>query len=112
MMLKRFLYISIAALSLSSCSKNLDIPPADQISNEQYWKTASDLNAYVLQFYTSFPTFRNQSGFHGNIGMDAYMGSDHQIQNIPVSQMNGTRTATASGGRWNWASIRAVNIFL
>ncbi|ANE51410.1 hypothetical protein SY85_13755 [Flavisolibacter tropicus] len=103
--------MGIAALSLSSCSKNLDIPPVDQISNDQYWKTGSDLNSYVLQFYTAFPTFRNQSGFHGNIGMDAYNGSDHQIQNIPVTQMNGTRTATASGGRWNWASIRAVNIF-
>ena len=110
-MLKRILYISTAAIVLSSCSKNLDVPPVDQISNEQYWKTASDLNSYVVQFYTSFPTFRNQSGYHGLIGADAYSGSDQQIQNVPVAQMNGTRTPVASGGRWNWASIRAVNIF-
>ena len=110
-MLKRFFYISLAAVTFASCSKNLDVPPADQISNDQYWKTASDLNAYVLQFYSAFPTFKNQSGYHGNIGMDAYSGSDQQIQNIPVTQMNGTRTPVASGGRWNWASIRAVNIF-
>src|SRR5262245_7153550 len=110
--MKRFFYISVAAIFLASCSKNLDVPPVDQISNDQYWKTSSDLNAYVVQFYTAFPTFRNQSGFHGNIGMDAYSGSDHQIQNIPVTRMSGTRTAVASGGSWNWASIRAVNIFL
>src|SRR5688572_4204274 len=109
--MKRLIYLGIVALSLSACTKMLDVPPVDQISNDQYWKTASDLNAYVLQFYTSFPTFRNQSGYHGNIGMDAYAGSDHQIQNTPVSQLNGTRTATSSGGRWNWAGIRAVNIF-
>ena len=109
--MKQLLFVGIIALFLGACSKNLDVPPADQISNGQYWKTSSDLNSYVLQFYTAFPTFKNQSGYHGNIGMDAYLGSDHQIQNIPVTQMNGTRTATTSGGRWNWASIRAVNIF-
>jgi len=109
--MKRLLFISIAASLLVACNKNLDIPPVDQISNDQYWKTSSDLNAYVLQFYTAFPTFKNQPGFHGNIGMDAYAGSDHQIQNIPVTRMNGTRTAVASGGGWNWSSIRAVNIF-
>jgi len=109
--MKRLIYLGIAALGLSACTKMLDVPPVDQISNDQYWKTASDLDAYVLQFYTTFPTFRNQSGYHGTIGQDAYSGSDHQIQNIPVALMNGTRTATASGGRWNWASIRAVNIF-
>ena len=94
--MKRLIYLFIAALSLSACTKMLDVPPVDQISNDQYWKTASDLDAYVLQFYTTFPTFRNQSGYHGTIGQDAYAGSDHQIQNIPVALMNGTRTATAS----------------
>jgi hypothetical protein len=111
-MFKHFLYISTAALLFASCSKNLDVPPADKISNNQYWKTANDLNTYVLQFYTSFPTFRNQGGYHGNIGSDAYAGSDHQILNTVNNQMNGTRTISASGGGWNWANIRAVNIFL
>ena len=106
-MIKKLFLIGTVAASLASCSKVLDVPPADQISNDQYWKTPADLNAYVLQFYTSFPTFKNQSGFHGNIGMDAYAGSDEQIQNVPVAQMNGTRTATTSGGRWTWNSIKS-----
>jgi len=92
--MKRIIILSFAVLGLASCKKVLDVPPADQISNDQYWKTSSDLNTYVLQFYTNFPTFKNLSGYQGNIAIDAYSGSDHQILNTPNTQLNGTRTAT------------------
>ena len=60
--MKIYIYI-VVAVSLVSCSKNLDQPPQDQISNSQYWKTAQHLETYTLQFYTVFPHFRNLSEY-------------------------------------------------
>lgn len=110
--MKKLLYIILPLLILTSCSDLLDVPPADRISTEQYWKTPNDLENYTLQFYANFPTFRTISGHYlGNIGIDAFQGSDHQISVSPTTVLNGTRTATISGGNWNWSAIRSVNIF-
>lgn len=110
-MKKIILFIGLVSL-LISCSDYLDREPLDQISTDQYWKTANDLQNYTLQYYANFPTFRNiSSGYTGNIGWDAYRGSDHQIIQTPATQMNGTRTIVQSGGSWVWTNIRSINIF-
>ncbi len=110
--MKKLLYIIIVFIALVSCNKNLDVPPPDQISNSQYWKTKTDLENYTVQFYAVFPTFRTVGTIYtGMMGRDALLGSDHQIYITPVLQLNGTRTATVSGGNWDWGNIRAVNIF-
>jgi hypothetical protein len=105
--------IAIALIGLfTSCKKYLDLPPADQISSDQYWKTANDLENYMLQFYPNFPNFINGNGFTGIYGNDGYRGSDQQIFNVTVaSQLNGSRSVVQSGGNWNWSNIRSVNIF-
>lgn len=108
--IKNILCVLILAM-MSSC-EILDQPPLDKISNESYWKTATDLENYSLQFYPNFPNFRNSSGYLGNIGADGFQGSDHQINAVPVTTMNGTRTQTISGGNWTWNNIRSVNVFL
>ena len=114
--MKKYIYI-VVAVSLVACSKDpLDQPPQDQISNSQYWKTAQDLETYMYQFYRIFPHFRNLGSiatdfFIGTIGSDAVFGSDHQVRSLPAIQLNGTTTATTSGGSWNWINIRSVNIF-
>jgi hypothetical protein len=113
--MKIYTYI-VVAVSLVACSKNLDQPPQDQVSNSQYWKTAQHLETYTYQFYTVFPNFKNlvnitPNFFLGNIGSDAVFGSDHQVMAAPAKQLNGTGTATISGGNWNWINIRSINIF-
>ena len=110
------MHLLLMAVVFIACTKNLDRPPQDQISNSQYWKTAQDLESYTIQFYALFPNFRTLGSiapdfFLGNIGRDAVFGSDHQIMATPTPQLNGTRTATISGGNWNWTGIRSVNIF-
>ena len=108
------IFIAFVLITLfMSCKKILDLPPADQISSDQYWKTASDLENYMLQFYPSFPNFTNQIGYFGPYGYDAFKGSDHEIQNTTVNtQLNGTRSIVQSGGSWSWGNIRSLNIFL
>jgi hypothetical protein len=110
-MKKIIIAITLVAL-FTSCKKFLDLPPADQISSGQYWTKASDLENYMLQFYSNFPNFNNGNGYTGLYGNDAYNGSDHQIINNTVAtQLNGTRSTVQSGGSWSWETIRSLNIF-
>ncbi|SHL61712.1 Starch-binding associating with outer membrane [Chitinophaga jiangningensis] len=113
-MIRNHILPIISFILLTACNKALDIPPQDKISNNAYWKTASDLNAYVLQFYGSFPRIGNVDGLYtGYLGSDALNGSDLQIRSTPASQLNGSRVQvnTATGTGWNFTNIRAVNIF-
>lgn len=103
--------LTLTVLLLFSACDVLDQSPLDEISNDDYWKTVSDLENYTLQFYPSFPTFRNSDGHQGNIGADGLAGTDHEINSVPISVLNGTRTIVNSGGNWDWTDIRSVNIF-
>jgi len=105
-------YTGMAAFLLASCAEDfLDRPPLTQIENEVYWKTANDLNNYVLQFYTAFPAFGTVGSYMGLIGWDGTRGSDTQISSSPSTVWNGTRSQVTSGGNWTWENIRSVNLF-
>ena len=120
------IFIAIALITLiTSCKKFLDLPSADQISSDQYWKTPNDLENYMLQFYAypTFPVFptyikggsfmnKPQWEYYGPYGDDAYTGSDYQIKGSTVApQLNGTKSAVQTGGDWTWTNIRSINIF-
>lgn len=91
-----------------SCKHDfLDRPPLDQIGTDSYWKTAKDLENYVIQFYPKFPGHLTwQYGFNYPV-----RNSDEVIETAPSAILNGDRGVT--GGRWtnDWSNIRGVNIF-
>lgn len=114
-MMKKYLIplLSLGILLIAaSCSRNyLDRPPLTQIENEVYWKTASDLEKYTLQFYTAFPGFGTVGSYMGLIGWDGTRGSDVQISASPATLWNGTNQPVTSTGNWTWGNIRSVNVF-
>lgn len=103
------LKISIILLILVACKKDfLDRPPLDQIGIDSYWKTATDLENYVIQFYPAFPSHSFwQFGYGYPI-----KNADNAIEGTPNNILNGERGVT--GGRWTneWSRIRGINIFL
>lgn len=112
--MKNYIFPLIISIIIStlfiSCSEDfLNKPPLDQISNESYWKTANDLNNYVIQFYPIFPDY-GDGGYAGIYAQDAAY-SDNMISGAPSPLMNGTRTVPPSDGGWNWSRIRDINIF-
>lgn len=99
-----------------SCEDILDRPPLDQVSNDQYWKTSSDLEKYMMQFYTDtvFTTYNSVSGcYTGIFAADAYYGSDDAIRMDVNTTLNGARAVVnaADKNNWNWKKIRSVNLF-
>lgn len=94
---------------LSSCNdKYLDLAPVDKISDQNFWKTASDLELYANQFYVDLSRASGylwtQERFTDNQGYktrDAYLW--------------GESTIPSSGGGWakaDWLKIRNVNYAL
>lgn len=98
------IYLVLFLFTLSySCTKVLDKPLLDEISESTYWKTSTDLELYVNQFYT---TFRNPATYY-NLDNN----SDNLQPMAPNGVMNGTRSIPSSGGGWNWENIREINFF-
>lgn len=103
----------LSGLCLGSCDSLIDNPPLDKIGNGEFWKSETDLEKYMLTFYTVFPTFTNNNGgvFIGPLGADAVNGSDDQIRTTPNSRMDGADPVVTTGGNWNWGNIRSILFF-
>lgn len=105
--MKLIKYILFFLLLNFSCEKFLDRPPLDAIGPDNYWKTAADLENYVIQYYPSFPghgTWYNGYGYN-------ILNADNAINNTPNIVLNGERGS--ANGRWvsDWTRIRSINIF-
>ncbi|QIL41558.1 RagB/SusD family nutrient uptake outer membrane protein [Pedobacter sp. HDW13] len=112
------LYIIILTLTmfLGACKKDfLDRTPETSISEAEFWKTQNDLQLYVNNFYTAFPSTIGAFGTIGPYGLDADDGSDNMITMSVNSNMNGVRTIPSSGGGWaygDWNTLRNINYFM
>ena len=109
-MKKIFSCLFLGALILSSCEDFLDKTPLDQITDQNYWKTTSDLELYVNQYYTQFPGFTIGSQNAGIFSIDN--NSDNMIPAAFNTTLGGVSTLPSSGGGWSWTNIRSVNVFL
>lgn len=90
---------------LLSCEELIDLKPLDQITEDNYWKTSSDLKNYIIQFYPAFFP-------HSRMIDDLAIHSDEMIHDgSPSIILNGQRTTRT--GRWTseWTQIRNINIF-
>lgn len=107
-----YIYLLFAIIVFSSCGREdfLNRYPLDQITDQNYWKKARDLELYVNQFYVNLPGFTIGSQDAGIFVIDN--NSDNMIPIQFNSILGGTRTVPASGGGWSWTNIRAVNVFL
>lgn len=101
----RILIIILSVLA-ASCTDVLDKIPLDEITEQTYWTSASDLELYLNQFYPSF---------NGRIEYPDLDAHSDNLQPIAQSEiLDGVRSIPASDGRqgWNWSDIRGINYFL
>ena len=104
-MKKFYILIIVLVATLNfSCEDFLDRPPLDAISTNDYWKSSSDLEKYVLQFYPLLP----QHGY-GMAVEDA--NSDNLIRLTPNDVMNGVRGVVSGNWTNRWRNIRSINVF-
>ena len=100
----------LAAFTFCSCEDFLDRAPLDQISQETFWRTPEQLDAYIIGKYDwlSGQLTAWDMGYFTN---DIY--SEDMIQHRShLTWMNGeNNVAPTSGGGWDWGTIRQINMF-
>ena len=108
--MKRYISIPIMLGFICwSCSEDfLERYPLDELSPQQYFKTANDLKLYANSFYTLFPA--HQMYYGGTFYTD--QNSDNLVPTVPDMRLSGIRTIPSTGGGWDWSNIREANYFL
>ncbi len=110
-MTTKFKYILLLMLLANcfSCKKEfLARNPLNQITEPEFWKTTSDLESYLNNFYASLPDWGSHDG--GPYWKDN--NSDNMAPGLFNTRLAGLLTLPATGGGWDWGNIRAVNLFL
>lgn len=101
---KRLLFIAAICFSLFACSEEfLDKEPLSEVTTENFFATASDLQLYTNGFYRMFPS---TSIYNGD------SRTDNIIEIELSNELRGTRLVPTSGGGWNWGYLRDINFFL
>ena len=104
-MKKRHCIIAALALSvgLTGCDDLLDKSPLSQISEEDYFKTETDLQLFSNSFYSDL---LNKSPYDDQ--SDVYVQ-----QELSDEMLGGTnRIVPPSGGGWTWTTLRDINTLL
>lgn len=104
LIIKSFLVFFLTLFFLS-CEDFIDLKPLDQVAQENYWKSSSDLKNYMVQFYPNFFP-------HTQMIMNLAIDSDEMIYGgSPNVFLNGERTTRTGTWRGEWTQIRNLNIF-
>lgn len=103
-MKNRNIFIALALFAgLSSCDDWIDKSPLSDITEENYFRTETDLQLFSNGFYNSI---LNKSPYDEQ--------SDVYVQQELSDEMLGgeNRIVPASGGGWSWTALRSVNTLL
>ncbi|GAA4809752.1 RagB/SusD family nutrient uptake outer membrane protein [Litoribaculum gwangyangense] len=104
--MKKITIILILAVLFSGCNDDfLDRTPLSEISPENSFNTAADLELYTNSFYNDLP------GVSGIIEQDNL--SDNVLFNGVPREQTGDRLIPAEAGSsgWSWGDLRKINIF-
>lgn len=99
--------ILLVGATVASCNDSfMDRYPIAEISPENSFKTARDLELYTNGFYENLPEFKST--------IEKDLTTDNVLYtNIPVEQRSDDRTipSDAGSGGWGWGNLRTINLF-
>lgn len=122
------LYITvIAVLGMFFISCNDDFMeryPLDQVNDENFWRTAEDLELYTNNFYATYirgfgygwgtstvsPYGYNEAIAYGDVITDN--AAPQSYSKVAANEYNGHITGGSGSGGWSWSDMRRLNYFL
>lgn len=104
MNLKNIIAVLLVVIGTSSCTKDLELYPKDQVSDGSFWNKPKDFELAANAFYGNLPGF----AYPRDTESETTFGQG------PNSLSNGTYLAPDESGLWNrsYASIRGINYLL
>ncbi len=113
----------------TGCDDYLDITPPSEIAPEDYLKTEDQLASYVVAFYGSYSNYSKTSDDKGgqlpstignggesplkdDVSTDNETGKSSSSSRFLPGSKSGAWLVGASGGKWNFYNIYALNFYL
>jgi|SRR5690625_2721932 len=101
-LIKGFLTILSIVTIFGGCTKVLDQPPRDAVTEDDFFNDANDLEIAVNDLYSMLPTwtlYRDDQG------------SDNIVPNTLTDRIKGIRRTPSSkgSGGWSWSGLRKIN---
>lgn len=107
-------YFLIIILSISSCTKDLELAPVSQISNSNFWKTENDAKAGLYSMYVRLRLPAASSFFVWGEGRSdvmgpSYLGATAGFEIYHWNTLNKSNVAaTLNGGNVTWSELYTV----
>ncbi|MDF2192813.1 RagB/SusD family nutrient uptake outer membrane protein [Paraflavitalea sp. CAU 1676] len=111
-MKKILLYITPALMAVS-CTKTDDFLtklPLDQLTDQTYWTSESNVRTFTWGFYPTYFT-GYASGFDLSWG-GYFSGESLNDDFAPTTPTPFTKTVPSTGGGWSFTNIRKANLFI
>lgn len=106
-LMTKFLWIIASSFLLLSCNDSfMDRYPLAEVSPENSFQTAKDLELYTNGFYENLPEFKDI--------IEEDLKTDNVLYtSIPSEQRSHERTvpSDAGSGGWSWGDLREINLF-
>lgn len=105
-----FLLVIFVCLFFYSCEDFLDREPLDKITDQEMTFSAKEMELYANKYYGNFPVF---SGYDYG-PYERENASDNMVSGAYNwdTQISGVITVPASGGGWDWSTLRGLNFFI
>ena len=99
--MKKIFLIALSLAVLASCEDWLDKTPESALTEDDFYRTEADLQAFSNKWYKMLP------------GTSLYEEAvdNFTLQSLP-DELNNARVVPASGGGWTWSYLRDINTLL
>ncbi|GGZ13438.1 membrane protein [Echinicola pacifica] len=102
----KYIFVLGVAISMGSCSEQLELYPEAQLSEATFWKTAADFKQAANEFYFYLPRPQDLTAVTSD--------SDFETDDIVNDISSGTNIVPTTDARWSraYSRLRNVNILL
>lgn len=100
-------FLIVGSIAASCNDSFMDRYPMAEVSPENSFKTARDLELYTNGFYENLPEIKSI--------IEKDLVTDNVLYtNIPVEQRSNDRVVPSDvgSGGWSWGTLRTINLFL
>lgn len=110
--MKKYIFLGIAAMALSSCNDFLEKEPLDFGSSDSYYKTENDLKIAANDFYENLPANGTGSANTGLYIDDTSSDNMCRPGADALLYYGNKMMPDINNSQWNFSAFRGINYFL
>lgn len=101
-------FVMVFVLLLAGCEDHLTRPPLDEMSDDTYWTSESNVESFAWDFYPDFFWGYGVSYSWGKFFSGQTLNDDF----APTNPAQFAQNVPTSGGGWSFSNVRKANLFI